>query len=78
MRPTDETAQNFEQALMQTVTLCEQIASNTQQGLQLLQEVLFGGGAETYFHALADFSLRSLAAAQRYSELQFEWAMQGF
>lgn len=78
MTVSDEVAQDLEQALRQTVALCEQIFANTQQGLNLLQHVLFGGGAETYFQALADFSVRSLAAAQRYNELQFEWAMHGF
>lgn len=77
MTVSDEAAQDLEQALAQTVALCEQISANTQQGLNLLQHVLFGGGSETYFLALADFSVRSLAAAQRYSELQFDWAMQG-
>lgn len=78
MSAHDELAHDLEQALAQTAALCEQVSANTQQGLNLLQHVLFGGGAESYFDALADFSIRSLAAAQRYTELQFDWALQGF
>lgn len=78
MFDAEEVAQDLEHALGQAAALCEEVVTNTQNGLSLLQQVLFGGGAETYFAAVSEFSMQAVAAAQRYSELQFEWALQGY
>lgn len=78
MYGAEDIAQDLEHALGQTVALCEEVVTNTQNGLSLLQQVLFGGGAEAYFAAVSDFSTQVVVAAQRYSELQFEWALQGY
>lgn len=78
MSALDSTATDFGELLGQTVRLCELIAANTHAGFGLLQEVMFGGAADTYLQALMELSREAITAAQRYGELQFEWALQGY
>lgn len=78
VHPLDDPAETLNQAFAQTVAQCEEIAANMRIGLEIVQEVMFGGGAETFVQATLELSQQILTAAQQFIELQVNWSAQGF